>query len=301
MSVYYLILNSCWISSRVRRRCVDTFCFSFIQRLHHTRSSVKRCVAQTLTLDTLQSMNNQSMILDQQGDFAGAKNLKEEALAISSRILGPEHPDTLQLMNNLAFTLQQLGETTRARQLLEDALLVQRRQLGPEHRSTLTSMNNLALALYACADAEGARKLLEEILRTARRTLGSEHTTTIQAMQNLAVLLWRHGNASDARGLSEEALAVDLRVFGLEHQLTTHAAWNLFGNLQERGEIQAASAVLRKYLTWLLDRDPAFLNFEQRQIQATMKRLVKMVHPPKSRNDLCPCGSGVKYKKCCGA
>jgi tetratricopeptide (TPR) repeat protein len=251
--------------------------------------------------DTLQSMNNQSMMLGQQGDFAGAKNLQEEALAISSRTLGPNHPETLQLANNLAVTLQRLSETTRARHLLEKVLLAQREQLGPEHLSTLTTMNNLAHALYADGDAEAARKLFEETLRTARRTLGSEHATTLQAMQNLAVLLWQHGNVSDARALNEEALAVDLRVFGLEHPHTTHAAWNLFGNLQERGDIQAASAVFRKYLKWLLDRDPSILNVEQREVRATLKRVVTLVHPPKSRNAPCPCGSGVKYKKCCGA
>lgn len=251
--------------------------------------------------DTLQSMNNQSMILDQQGDFAGAKDLKEQALAVSSRILGPHHPETLQLMNNLAFTLQHLGEITRARQLLEHALSVQQQLLGPEHRSTLTSMNNLALALCSCGDTDAARKLWEEMLHTSRKTFGVEHMTTLQAMQNLAVLLWQHGSISDARALNEEALDIDLRVLGLEHPQTTYAAWNLFGNLQERGEIRAASVVFRKYLTWLLDRDSSVLNIEQREIQATLKRLVHFVHPPKSRNDPCPCGSGVKYKKCCGA
>src|SRR5208337_2134709 len=44
--------TSCWISSRVRRRCPDIFCFLFIQPLHHTRFPSKRCVAQTFTLES---------------------------------------------------------------------------------------------------------------------------------------------------------------------------------------------------------------------------------------------------------
>lgn len=251
--------------------------------------------------DTLQSMNNQAMILDAQGDFAGAQRLKEETLAVAHRILGPEHPETLQSMNNLAATLQRLGDSTRARQLLEDALSIQRRVLGPEHQSTLASMSNLSNTLYVCGDFAGARKLSEEILCTARRTLGLEHTITLRAMQNLAVLLWHRGNTSEARALNQEALDAYLRVFGLEHPHTSQSAWNLFGNLQQKGDIRAASAVLRKYLMWLLDRDPSVLVVEQREIQATLRRVVKMVHPPKGRNDPCPCGSGVKYKKCCGA
>jgi hypothetical protein len=37
-----------------------------------------------------------------QGDLVGARNLQEQVLAVSRRVLGEEHPDTLTAMNNLA-------------------------------------------------------------------------------------------------------------------------------------------------------------------------------------------------------
>src|SRR5271165_4768802 len=54
-----LLINSatsCWTSVRVRRRRVDIFCFPFIQLLHHTRFSSKRCVAKTLTVEITSSL-----------------------------------------------------------------------------------------------------------------------------------------------------------------------------------------------------------------------------------------------------
>ena len=47
--------------------------------------------------------------------------------------------------------------------------------------------------------------------------------------------------------------------------------------------------------------DEGFMKFG-----STEKRVVRTAQPVKAepkvgRNDLCPCGSGKKYKKCCGA
>ena len=49
-----------------------------------------------------QSLNNLAILLQDQGDFAGARPLYERALAIHERVLGPEHPETATSLNNLA-------------------------------------------------------------------------------------------------------------------------------------------------------------------------------------------------------
>jgi hypothetical protein len=63
-----------------------------------------------------------------QGDDAAARPLVERALAITERVLGPEHPATATSLYNLA-----LLTAARARLLLERALAVSEKVGGPEH------------------------------------------------------------------------------------------------------------------------------------------------------------------------
>ena len=44
--------------------------------------------------DTAESLNNLAVLLWKQGDYAAAKPLYEQALAIRKQVLGERHPDT---------------------------------------------------------------------------------------------------------------------------------------------------------------------------------------------------------------
>ena len=77
------------------------------------------------------------------GDYAAAKELQEDVLEVSRRILGEEHPDTLTAKGNLAHTLSQLGNYVAAKKLQEEVLEASRRTLGEEHPETLTAKPNL--------------------------------------------------------------------------------------------------------------------------------------------------------------
>jgi hypothetical protein len=54
--------------------------------------------------------NNLAVLLQDQGDLAGARPLHERALAISERVLGPDHPDTERSRNNLADLIKDQDE-----------------------------------------------------------------------------------------------------------------------------------------------------------------------------------------------
>ena len=61
--------------------------------------------------DTLASANNLAVDLSNLGERQAARELDEDTLARSRRVLGDDHPDTLSSANNLAGDLRALGET----------------------------------------------------------------------------------------------------------------------------------------------------------------------------------------------
>lgn len=50
-----------------------------------------------------------------QGDFAGARKLHEDVLAVRRRVMEPEHPDTLTSMDHLGHTLGAQGDSVGVR------------------------------------------------------------------------------------------------------------------------------------------------------------------------------------------
>jgi len=222
--------------------------------------------------DTLTVMNNLAGTLRAQGDLLGARTLQEKVRDIRHRVLGEEHPDTLTAMNNLAHTLWTQDDLPGARVLEEKVLDIRRRLLGEEHHDTLITMGNLAATLKAQGDLPGARILQEKVLGIRNRLLGEEHPDTLIAMNNLAVTLKAQGYLPDARALEEKALEIRRRVLGEEHPSTSISAFNLFATLLKMQETAAAHALFRDHLAWLLQRDPASLGADQRDIREQLHK-----------------------------
>jgi Tetratricopeptide repeat len=83
------------------------------------------------------------------GRYAEARDLAQDNLDRSRRVLGEDHPDTLTSATDLALDLRDLGEVQAARDLDQDTLDRRRRVLGEDHPETLASANNLAADLRA--------------------------------------------------------------------------------------------------------------------------------------------------------
>ena len=67
------------------------------------------------------------------GDYQAARELDEDTLARSRRVLGEDHRDTLASADNLAADLRALGDHQPARELDEDTLARgQRGKMGPD-------------------------------------------------------------------------------------------------------------------------------------------------------------------------
>jgi Tetratricopeptide repeat/NB-ARC domain len=172
--------------------------------------------------------------------YAEARELAEDTLVRSRRVLGEDHPDTLTSADGLAGALYQLGEYLAARELSEDILARRRRVLGEDHPDTLGFASNLAVAVYGLGEYGTARDLDEDTLARRRRVLGEDHPDTLTSAGNLAIDLYMLGEYLAARELSEDILARRRRVLGEDHPDTVRSAGNLAAELYMLGEYGAA-------------------------------------------------------------
>jgi tetratricopeptide (TPR) repeat protein len=75
-------------------------------------------------------------VLQDLGDFAGARAQLERALQISENALGPDHPTIGKRRYNLGRALWELGDFASARTQIEQALQISENALGPDHAQT---------------------------------------------------------------------------------------------------------------------------------------------------------------------
>ena len=102
--------------------------------------------------DYADSLNNLADLLESQGDYAAARPLYEQALAIRKEVLGERHPDYATSLNNLADLLESQGDYAAARPLYEQALAIRKEVLGERHPDYANSLTNLAFLLWAQRD-----------------------------------------------------------------------------------------------------------------------------------------------------
>ena len=78
-----------------------------------------------------------------------------------------------------------------------------------------------------------------------------------------------------ARALLERVLEARRRVLGGKHPDTTVAAWNLLHTLVEAQETDAAIAVIRASLAWLLTGTGESLTANQRTVRSYVEQLLR--------------------------
>ena len=95
-----------------------------------------------------ETLDEQVVRLLHEGKYAEAEPLALQAIEVSLKKNGPDHPNTDTSLNNLAFLYYTQGKYDLAEPLLKRALAIDEKALGPDHPDTGTSLNNLA-QLYA--------------------------------------------------------------------------------------------------------------------------------------------------------
>jgi tetratricopeptide (TPR) repeat protein len=147
-------------------------------------------------------------------------DVAQRQLAVSERLLSPDHPNTLTARANLAFSYWLAGRTQEAIELEERVLADRERLLGSDHPATLTTRNNLASSYQSAGRTREAIDLKERVLADRERLLGSDHPDTLTTRGNLAISYQAAGRIQEAIDLFEHVLADHKRLLGPDHPNT---------------------------------------------------------------------------------
>ncbi|HZB33739.1 MAG TPA: FxSxx-COOH system tetratricopeptide repeat protein [Streptosporangiaceae bacterium] len=161
-------------------------------------------------------LNETALFYWAQGAYPQALTYCEQALAVTERTLGPDHPDVSAALARLAEFYRKLGRLPAALPLAARAVTIAEQALGPDHL-------DIAAALGALAGTHRELGLVAEALPTARRALtiterllGPDHPRVARALADLALIYKALGRAADALPLEERALAITETALGAD-------------------------------------------------------------------------------------
>jgi tetratricopeptide (TPR) repeat protein len=135
------------------------------------------------------ALNLMGLNLHAQGRYADAEPLYQRALALTERLLGPEHPHTAASLNNLAELYRSQGRYAEAEPLCQRALALRERVLGPDHPDIAASLDHLAGLYRAQGRYAAAEPLFQRALALYERAFGPNHHAAEVVRQNYLELL----------------------------------------------------------------------------------------------------------------
>ena len=160
--------------------------------------------------NTATTLSNLALLLQDQGDLAGARPLHERALATREKVLGAEHPETATSLNNLGRLFRDLGQPDKAEPLFLRAIAVGDKGLGAKHPLTQRYQSQYARLLLMTDRPAEALQLARTALAAHERVNGPNHIWTRDSAGVTA-------DALAALGLAEEAKALRKK-YSLEDQ-----------------------------------------------------------------------------------
>jgi len=193
-------------------------------------------------------LHKQASLLDDQGRYAEAVKLEEQALAIAEKVFGPQHLNVAAITNNLALFYTNMGEYDRAEPLYKRVLAIKEKKLGPAHPSMATSLNHLALLYGYLGDYAKAVPIFKQALTIYEKAQGPEHPDTARALNNLAELYRNIGDYAQAEPLHKRAFAIRQIKLGSDHPDTALSLNNLALLYEGLGDYIGAETLYKRAL-----------------------------------------------------
>lgn len=174
------------------------------------------------------------------GEYKTSFEYARQAVELSKKLNGEDHPYSLTLMNNLALAYSALGEYEKACELHGITLGKRKEVLGENHRDTLISMNNLALVYSEIGEYEKALEFFSTVVEKEKLIFGDNNSETLISMDNLALTYSYLGEYQKAFEIQKEVLEKCKEVFGENHPDTLISMNNLASTYSDLGEYEKA-------------------------------------------------------------
>jgi tetratricopeptide (TPR) repeat protein len=191
-------------------------------------------------------LNNVGEYLNQIGHYEQARQILQNALALSDEAHGPESVRRSAIINNLGRVLTRLGNFTVAREHFESALKLDQAQYGDSHWHVAEVANNYGTLLHQTGDFRSALQQFEWALEICRNNYGPEHAKVASITNNIAYALANMGDADRAIEYFAQAIAAAEAAVGPHHPIIATMRTNLGIALRLKGQPDAARAELER-------------------------------------------------------
>eukprot|EP00035_Acanthoeca_spectabilis_P031369 m.13848 g.13848 ORF g.13848 m.13848 type:complete len:2013 (+) comp4719_c0_seq1:256-6294(+) len=246
------------------------------------------------------------------GRNADAVQIEHDLLKTRQAALPPKHPEIIVSMCNVATANLACGEHAEALTHYEAALAAQREVLPPDDPDLARLMNNLASTYGKLGRHNEALKLHKKVLAIRRKHLPASDPDQAVSLSNCASMYADLGQYDMAMAMEEEALAhrrkylrpnhPDIPAYTMKLALM-YSIVNQFGRAEQL--IQSAIDMLSE--SEYIPGDPTMAEFQEclARVQENHRAYLASTARPAAKqprvkpNEKCPCGSGVKWKKCC--
>ena len=140
--------------------------------IQYLQKAIKIQRGLNLNLELTDSLDNLAELYYSQGKYEEAEPLYLQALELTRKLLGEEHPNVASSLNNLAGLYMSQGRYEEAEPLYLQALELLRKLLGKEHPNTKIGLNNFEY-------------LLQQVIQENRVLELSNHPLTRSLLEKL--------------------------------------------------------------------------------------------------------------------
>ncbi|MBI2470937.1 MAG: tetratricopeptide repeat protein [Planctomycetes bacterium] len=230
------------------------------------------------------SLNNIGGILDKQGDLKGALEKYKESLKIVEEI--GDKSGIARSLNNIGFILDTQGDLKGALEKYRESLKIVE-EIG-DKSGIATSLNNIGGILHKQGDVKGALEKYKESLRIEEEI--GDNSGIARSFHNIGTLYTDDKNYRLALVNLFKSKALQNQI-GIKEQATI----NYIFKIRNAQGLKNFKILAREVFHSLPEDLKPSINLEEFFEDKT-------VHTDKEvgRNAPCPCGSGKKYKRCCG-
>ncbi|KAF4621776.1 hypothetical protein D9613_012140 [Agrocybe pediades] len=199
-------------------------------------------------MNTLYSMHELAVCLQNQGKLAEAEEMYSKVIALQTKILGDDHPSTLTSRHNLGSLYVEKGQWEEAKAIFLPVLEARTRVFGEENMNTLDSMHQLARCLENQGKLAEAEEMYSKVIALQTKILGDDHPSTLGSRHNLGSLYVEQGQWEKAKAIILLVVEARTRVFGEENMDTLSSMHQLALCLQDQGKLAEAEEMFSKVI-----------------------------------------------------